>query len=128
MTTKPNYIMKATVTRILDGDTVVVDISPAFHIVLKEYKLRLYGVDTSETDSKDPATLKRARAAKAFVADAILGKQVLVQSIRMTRSGDEKIDSFGRYLMVVYYEDANGVTQNLNQQLLALGLADVMVK
>lgn len=125
---KPNYVMKAKVTRVLDGDTCVVDISPAFHIVLEDYKIRFYGIDTSETNSTDPEERKRAQAAKQFVTNAILNKTVLVQSVRMARSGDEKVDSFGRYLMVVFYKDAKGVQQNLNQQLLALGLAKVMVK
>lgn len=127
-TVAPNYIMKAKVTRVLDGDTVVMEVSPAFHIHLRDYKFRLFGIDTPETDSKDPAEKKAGLASKKFTTDAVLGKEVLVESKRMARSGLEKVDSFGRYLAVIYYVDADGVQRNLNQELLEKGLAKVFME
>lgn len=123
---EPNYVMKCFVDRVIDGDTVVLRVSPAFKIVLMDYKFRLYGIDTAELNSKDEAQRELAKKAKDHVIAAILGKEVIIQAIR-TKQSYEMIDSFGRYLVVVYY-DKKGEQVNLNEELVAMGLAKVWEK
>lgn len=118
---QPNYVMKATVIRVIDGDTVCLSVSPAFNFYFHGYKFRLHGIDTPEKNSTDPD--KRALAMKAteYVKNAIESKPILVQFIK-TKGGADLIDSFGRYLAVIFYTE-NGEQRNLNDELLALGLA-----
>lgn len=115
-------VAKAKVLRVLDGDTVVADLTLPYRVVLKGYKFRLYGVDTPETDSKDPAELKAGEVAKKFTSSAVYGKDVLIRAV-VTTAGTEKMDSFGRYLVVVFYKDSAGKQINLNEQLVQRGLA-----
>ena len=43
------YEYKCTVVKIIDGDTVDVDIDLGFDVWLKKQRIRLYGVDTPES-------------------------------------------------------------------------------
>lgn len=122
---EPNYVMKGRVKRVIDGDTVVMDVSPAFNIWLVDYRFRLYGIDTYEMNSKDPEERMLAVQAKGYVIDKILGQEVMVHSIKNSK-GFESIDSFGRYLVeIIYKEDRVTVGEviNLNQELVRMGLA-----
>ena len=42
------YEYKATVVKIVDGDTVDVDIDLGFGVVLKDERVRIMGIDTPE--------------------------------------------------------------------------------
>lgn len=128
---EPNYVMKGFCTRVIDGDTVVLSVSPAFKLIFQDYKFRLHGIDTPELNSKDPFQREQAQKAKDFVRVAIEGKDILVKSIRNSK-GAESIDSFGRYLVeILYIEFVNvgGIMiptqRNLNDELLSRGLATV---
>lgn len=122
MTIGPNYTFNGTVTRVIDGDTVVMTVSPAFKIQLVDYKFRLYGIDTCELNAKDEELRKKAVEAKHYVQKCIEGKDVVVKTYKNSK-GAELIDSFGRYLAEIYYTDDVGKQINLNQELLDLGLA-----
>ncbi len=47
------YEYKAVVTRVVDGDTVDVDIDLGFNVWLKKQRIRLYGLDTPESRTSD---------------------------------------------------------------------------
>jgi micrococcal nuclease len=102
-----NYIRKATVINIVDGDTIdaVVDLGYAMTTV---QRFRLLSVDTPERGQKGFSE------AKQFVKDIILNKTVYIQS--------EKSDSFGRYLANVYFDDGDTIYL-LNDLLLSRGFA-----
>jgi micrococcal nuclease len=102
-----NYIRKATVINVVDGDTIdaVVDLGYAMTTV---QRFRLLSINTPERGEAG------FTEAKDFVKDMILGKTVYIQS--------EKSDSFGRYLANVYVVDGE-FTYSLNDLLLSKGLA-----
>ena len=47
------YIYNAIVARVVDGDTVDVDISLGFGVWMKKQRIRLSGVDTPEKRTRD---------------------------------------------------------------------------
>lgn len=47
------YEYKAVISRVVDGDTVDVDIDLGFNVWLKKQRIRLYGIDTPESRTRD---------------------------------------------------------------------------
>jgi micrococcal nuclease len=124
---EPNYVSKAKVTRVIDGDTVVVTISPGFKLAHVDYKMRLHGIDTAEMNASDKSLRELAVKARMHVTNSILDREVLVKSVKNTLGAD-LIDSFGRWLAVIFYVNDAGEQVNLNEELLSLGLATVWTK
>jgi micrococcal nuclease len=118
----PDYVYRARVVRIIDGDTVDVDLDLGFGVWLKKQRLRLYGINTPEIRGEErPEGLK----AKDFVEEAIGGfeQEVLVQSFK---DGKGK---YGRWLADVYYrgrEQPGAPMVSLNRALVGHGLAKVV--
>lgn len=106
-----NYIRKALVTRIIDGDTVVCEVSCGYHIKTTE-TFRLLGIDTPELKGD---THEKGLEAKNFTISQILNKEVYIESY--------KTDSFKRWLGKVYYKNENNEQLELCQVLLDKGLA-----
>jgi len=61
------YEYKCKVVRVVDGDTVDVDIDLGFDVWLSKQRVRLYGVDTPESRTRDKEEKKYGLRAKAFV-------------------------------------------------------------
>ena len=57
----------AKLVRVVDGDTVDIDIDLGFGVWLKNERIRLYGIDTPESRTRDKVEKKFGKAAKAFV-------------------------------------------------------------
>lgn len=100
---KDNFIRKARVFNIVDGDTLdgFVDLG---YRVWTEQRFRLLDVNTPERG------VLGYSEAKQFVIERLLNKEVMIQSV--------KDDSFGRWLATVYID---GTTINL--ELLEYGFA-----
>ena len=47
------YEYRCTVVKIIDGDTVDVDIDLGFGVWMKKQRIRLYGIDTPESRTRD---------------------------------------------------------------------------
>ena len=107
---------KAKVVNVVDGDTLDLRTDLGFRITFLQ-RYRLYGVDTPELNDPDPAVRARAMQAKDFVEVLVKGKEVMVNT-HMDRR-----DKYGRWLAVVYWRDPEGGWQNLNEDLVANGLA-----
>lgn len=105
------YEYKASVVRVVDGDTIDADVDLGFYCTMR-LRLRILGVDTPELNSKDPAEREKALKAKQFVEDALLP----IPGILIKTS---KADSFGRWLATVTYYGG----KNLAEELLANGHA-----
>ena len=108
---KTEYIYKAKITNVVDGDTVDAMIDLGFGIFI-DLRLRLYGIDTPEMNSKILEERLAAQDAKKFVATMCLNQDVLLKTY--------KKDKYGRYLADINIGDAT-----VNQLLLAEGLAKV---
>jgi micrococcal nuclease len=105
------YEYKATVTNVVDGDTLDAIIDVGFKMTTTQ-RIRLLGVDTAELTSKDPIERAKAQEAKLFVIEQLLSKLVTIQTT--------KADSFGRYLATIHLGDVN-----FNQLLIDKGLATI---
>jgi micrococcal nuclease len=116
------YTYKATVSRVVDGDTIYVDVDLGFYL-RQLMRLRLNGVNTPELRGETRAEGLRA---KQFVEQTLAGCPAVV--IQTTKMG-----KYGRYIADVWYlpgsddeREILGQGQNLCQVLLAEGLAEPM--
>ena len=64
------YYYKAEVTRIVDGDTIDVSIDLGFSVSAKA-RLRLYGINTPESRTRDKVEKKKGLAATARLQELI---------------------------------------------------------
>lgn len=95
---QPNYLYNATVTSVVDGDTVDATVDLGFY-TQATIRFRLNGLDTPETNSPDPAERERAMLAKRFTSDHLFGKTVMIRS--------HKSDKYGRWLADIYTDEGN---------------------
>jgi micrococcal nuclease len=55
------------VTRVVDGDTIDVDIDLGFGVWMRKQRIRMYGIDTPESRTRDLEEKKYGKAAKKFL-------------------------------------------------------------
>ena len=91
------YEYKCRIVRVIDGDTVDVDIDLGFGIWIKNERIRLKDIDAPEVRTKDRLEKKCGYAAKTFLKDA-LGK------ISILRTTKQEKGKYGRVLgeFIVY--------------------------
>jgi micrococcal nuclease len=106
------YNYKAAVTRVVDGDTVIVDIDLGFGVWLKEQSVRLAKINTPELKG---STRVAGVAAKEFLSKLILNKWVQIR----TEKGQEK---YGRWLATILLEEDKNLI-DINQKMVAEGHA-----
>lgn len=107
------YTYKATIVRVIDGDTVVANIDLGFRTWLHDERLRLYGIDAPERGSE------QFDAATKALQDRIEGQTVYICTVKAKRSDNEATGSFGRYLVTAYKGD-----ENVNEWMIRAGLAE----
>ena len=97
------YEYKAEILRVIDGDTVDVDIDLGFGIWMKKERVRLYGIDTPESRTRDKTEKIFGLAAKKRLKE-LLGKKCVLKTFA-ARDGEDMKDKFGRILgdFHVYY-------------------------
>ena len=61
------YEYKIKLVRVIDGDTVDVDIDLGFGVWMRKQRIRLYGIDTPESRTRDLEEKKYGLLAKRFV-------------------------------------------------------------
>ena len=87
------YEYKSRVTKVVDGDTVDVDIDLGFDIILSNQRIRLAGIDTPESRTRDLEEKKFGLLAKEMVESYCpIGSTVTLRT-----SKDER-GKFGRIL------------------------------
>ena len=82
-----------TIIKVVDGDTVDVDIDLGFGVWLKKQRIRLYGIDTPESRTRDLEEKKYGNAAKAFVL-----AHLPVGETRTLITVQDKTGKYGRIL------------------------------
>jgi endonuclease YncB( thermonuclease family) len=107
------WVVPAKVLKVVDGDTMDVEIYPWLDTVLK-VRVRLARVDCDELHAKTEAKRISAKKATEFTS-----KQVLTGGIRLAPLGK---DSFGRVLGEIFYK-VGDKEYNLSDRLLEEGLA-----
>ena len=88
------YDYMATLVRVIDGDTVDCDIDLGFGVWLKNQRVRLYGINTPETRTRDLKEKEAGLAAKARLIERLPEKFVLT-------SVKDKKGKFGRILGII---------------------------
>ena len=81
------YEYNCKIVRVVDGDTVDVDIFLGFGVVLHKQRIRLYGIDTPESRTRDPIEKKFGKLAAAFLKEK-LGKTCVIRT---------QLDDRGKY-------------------------------
>lgn len=109
------YTYKAKLMRVVDGDTVDAEIDLGFGVFMKQ-RIRLYGIDTPESRTRDLEEKERGLAAKARLSE-LLGKEFIVETILNKRG------KFGRILGTLHVTQEDGTKMNINQQLVTEGHA-----
>lgn len=96
------YEYSCTVERVVDGDTIDVVLDLGFDILYKS-RVRLYGIDTPESRTRDLDEKARGKMAGAFLKEAIdNGTKVVIQ----TKLKDSR-GKFGRVLGDVVVDGVN---------------------
>lgn len=111
------YTYRATVIRVVDGDTVDVDVSLGFDVFTRN-RFRLDGIDSPE--SYGPKASEAGHAAKQYLSDLLSpGTPVIIQTVK------DRKEKYGRYLATLFPLDADGtaVATSVNQTLVATGHA-----
>ena len=108
------YTYKAKLVRVIDGNTVDAEIDLGFGVLMKQ-RVRLYGIDTPDSRSKDADEKERGFAAKQRLTE-ILGKEFIIETILNKRG------KFGRILGILHIENDN-TKINVNEQMVSEGHA-----
>ena len=96
------YEYNCQVNRVVDGDTIDVTLDLGFSI-LHKCRVRLYGIDTPESRTRDLEEKARGKLSKKYLQDKInQGKQIVIQ----TKLKDSK-GKFGRVLGSVIVDRIN---------------------
>lgn len=85
------YEYKCTLRRVIDGDTIVVDIDLGFKVWLRNEKVRLLGINTPESRTRNLAEKELGIAAKNRL------KELIPRKFKIVTHKDSK-GKFGRIL------------------------------
>ena len=101
------YRYKVDVRRVVDGDTVDVDVDLGFGMIYKKQRVRMLGIDTPESRTRDLVEKKFGKASKAHLT-------------KILESGDIEMFShdrgkFGRILGNLYHGSSS---YSINQQMI----------
>jgi micrococcal nuclease len=109
------YEYKATVKRIIDGDSLVLDIDLGFYMFMNETKIRLYGLDTPEMNSEDPLLRLQAVLATRYLYDNLpVGTKVIIKTVL------DKREKYGRLLGTITTKEGLDINEGLLQNRLAI--------
>tara|TARA_B100001094_G_scaffold190016_1_gene184071 strand:- start:1832 stop:2281 length:450 start_codon:yes stop_codon:yes gene_type:complete len=97
------YRYRAKIIRVIDGDTIDVDLDLGFDVWLRKQRVRLYGIDTPESRTSDAEEKKYGTLSKNKLKDFC--KEDSWVTIE-THVGDEK-GKFGRILANIWLEETN---------------------
>ena len=87
------YEYRCKVRRVVDGDTVDIDIDLGCGVWLHKERVRIYGIDTPESRTRDKEEKKYGLMAKEFVKQFVKG-----DSIKLTTQKYDAKGKFGRIL------------------------------
>ena len=102
------YEYNCTIARVVDGDTVDIDIDLGFGVWLKKQRIRFFGIDTPESRTRDLEEKKYGLAAKKYVTDRMpVGS---IQTLVTVKDGKGK---YGRILGQFRMEDGSILNENM---------------
>ena len=87
---------KVKILKVVDGDTVDVDIDLGFGIWLKNERVRIMGIDTPESRTSDKVEKVFGLAAKERLI-SLLGSEAILET-QVSKGGEDMKGKFGRIL------------------------------
>ena len=90
------YEYKCKIVKIVDGDTVDVDLDLGFGVWLKDERVRIMGIDTPESRTSDKIEKIFGLAAKDRLNSLLGGEAILLSQV--TKGGENMKGKFGRIL------------------------------
>ena len=108
------YEYRARVLKVIDGDTVDVDIDLGFGVVLTDERVRIMGIDTPESRTRDKVEKKFGLASKARLKE-LLGKTAILKT-QINKNGEDMKGKFGRILGDFVSVDGRMVTDILVEE------------
>ena len=102
------WTYRAKVIRVIDGDTVDVDIDLGFGIWQKNERVRIMGIDTPESRTSDIQEKFFGQRAKAFLEKWVTAGDVTLR----TKTYDAK-GKFGRILGELWYAGKHNINQKM---------------
>ena len=98
------FVYQAELDRVVDGDTIDIILDLGFDVKLHKQRVRLHGIDTPESRTRDLAEKKVGLAAKERLQELCVGK------FKIKSLGKGK---YGRILGIPYTEDGEDICQIL---------------
>ena len=118
------YEYNCKIVRVIDGDSILIDIDLGFSHWIHGESIRLYGVDTPECRTRDAEEKAAGLLAKEFVEEALhVGGTYRLQT--------KEKGKFGRYLGTIYLTEETSINAALVKERLAVpyfGQSKVRVK
>jgi len=118
------YEYNCKIVRVIDGDSIIIDIDLGFSHWIHGESIRLYGVDTPECRTRDAEEKAAGLLAKEFVEEALhVGGTYRLQT--------KEKGKFGRYLGTIYLTEETSINAALVKERLAVpyfGQSKVRVK
>ena len=106
------YEYRCKVVHIVDGDTVDVDIDLGFGVWMKKQRIRLYGIDTPESRTRDLEEKKYGLAAKEFLTGMLNDEAGITLKTHKDAEG-----KFGRILGELW-RNTNYADQSINEYMI----------
>ena len=102
------FCYRATVVRVVDGDTIRLDIDLGFDIILNNQSVRLYRVDTPECRTRDLKEKAAGLLAKSVVKGFVdQGSKVVIKTSLDTKG------KFGRILGTIITDEGVNINEHL---------------
>lgn len=96
------------IVKVVDGDTVDVDIDLGFGIWMKGERVRLFGIDTPESRTRDKEEKKYGLAAKEYL------KEKLASGTPILKTFKDGVGKYGRILGEFWVEETAVESENVS--------------
>ena len=105
------YEYKCKIIKIVDGDTVDIDLDLGFGVWLRDERVRIMGIDTPESRTTDKIEKVFGLAAKDRLNSLLGGEAILLSQV--TKGGENMKGKFGRILGNFKTIDGKDVAETL---------------
>ena len=110
------YEYKCKILRVVDGDTVDVDIDLGFGVWMHKESVRMMGIDTPESRTRDRVEKAFGIASKDRLKELLPIGSIQVLKTEIDRSGEDKKGKFGRILGDFLVDDNRRCTDILVEE------------
>jgi len=113
------YVYKAKLDRIIDGDTVDAVIDLGFDVSVHK-RIRLAGIDTPESRTRDLEEKERGLASKARLEEMLEGGEFILES--------NEVGKYGRVLGTLFVEKETDDNLTAEPQIMKVNINETLVR